>query len=1027
MFGKSFLSLLNIWLGGAVFPGVDIPGIHLSLPLVHVALSGDLQVQIIASAFPPLLMQLSRLEGNVVKPLTTFPIYPKASGISSNVTAKIPCGYFSREGLYYIVVKKQPIGWKNSTYYDPEEDSLTSRSLDVRWPEAKLSISTENLETYPDHPVEVTLEYPEVKCLPEEENDAESSIPEFSLALYFCGDSVATCKTYSDQNLTQMVYSEKIRGFPNIRMFTLNCHLFGLAGYYAVFLKPASSSIDLSYTPAYIKANWSDQFVFNVHATSIFPCDVHSGGIPVLFEYPSCIRDVGDKIRLYAKLRANVASLDPPTTLEYVAEQRVVRGQHSVYFECDLFTERYVEYCFVYVSQAITGTMTNIRMDCVPTLPVTDQESGGWGPWSQWTPCTSTCFGGVRSRYRFCDSPPPRYGAKFCEGPAIESEKCGKEFTTSWNCFYGESLSLIKDMVAELPDVRAEVGSYCRCGCVVHVGAAKPSRLLATSSQSCPGRNFWLIQADADSLIEFRVLQFRLECRTQSLKIRDGNALSSNLLALLSSTSDAVSLSINSTGPNMLLEFFSMNIEDATTICGGGFLAQARQIKVSSVNVTAVPIAHNMGIIPIVILKLTAVHIAAIFFLSGLLLATIILGIQYIFRYRKYQIADGDDRDSLSNGSGVNIPLANRVSSSVTLLSEVISLTKFRPHLIKRNKHERLRESVDCDTLKAEEATLAKEESSSICSTTTITQDEIRSVSKTNEKSEDVDTSNSTLRRSLTDDSDKDKTDEKSTCTTPVDASPDSRRPSLISNATLTNVSLLTKIHSTSDPGCYSSGNSMVNQATIKSTSVKETKEKKNREKLLAGPTGSDFSISVHDSDLEMDYYDYNVVNAGAAPGSYLGMDPAFLVWIPPLDDDGEILSSYEHSEYHEMATVREYADPGSNQESPEVEVLLPTSRKPKGKSLDANEIDNKYISEKQPLVHKRIDDSDLDGLAKKLRESRKYIREDMEKETEVEKCLDLGNVDNIKFVDDEDAADFSGNQCNTDLAYHDSNAKSSS
>lgn len=32
-----------------------------------------------------------------------------------------------------------------------------------------------------------------------------------------------------------------------------------------------------------------------------------------------------------------------------------------------------------------------------------------------------------------------------------------------------------------------------------------------------------------------------------------------------------------------------------------------------------------------------------------------------------------------------------------------------------------------------------------------------------------------------------------------------------------------------------------------------------------------------------MDYYDYNVVNAGAAPGSYLGMDPAFLVWIPPL------------------------------------------------------------------------------------------------------------------------------------------------
>lgn len=39
---------------------------------------------------------------------------------------------------------------------------------------------------------------------------------------------------------------------------------------------------------------------------------------------------------------------------------------------------------------------------------------------------------------------------------------------------------------------------------------------------------------------------------------------------------------------------------------------------------------------------------------------------------------------------------------------------------------------------------------------------------------------------------------------------------------------------------------------------------------------------------MEMDYYDYNVINAAAAPGSYLGMDPAYLVYIPPLDDDDD-------------------------------------------------------------------------------------------------------------------------------------------
>lgn len=40
---------------------------------------------------------------------------------------------------------------------------------------------------------------------------------------------------------------------------------------------------------------------------------------------------------------------------------------------------------------------------------------------------------------------------------------------------------------------------------------------------------------------------------------------------------------------------------------------------------------------------------------------------------------------------------------------------------------------------------------------------------------------------------------------------------------------------------------------------------------MLAGPAGSDISLAAQDMDLEMDYYDYNVVNAGAAPGSYLG------------------------------------------------------------------------------------------------------------------------------------------------------------
>ncbi|XP_015837696.1 uncharacterized protein gogo isoform X3 [Tribolium castaneum] len=1001
--------------------GGSIPGIELSMPPSHIALSGDLHIQITSSSFPPLMLQLSRLEGNIAQPLTTFPVLPEARALSLNTTiVKIPCGYFSKGGQYYILIKKQPIGGSNSTLVG-DDDSVITRSLDVRWPMPQLSVTPEHIQTYPETPVMAILEFPEVVCPPVTDSPI-SAIPEFWLELHYCGHSLLTCDNDDNrQNNSNVQVLDQVRGFGGRRVFTLRCELFGLAGFYALFLRPTATTQLLPHTAAYVKADWSEQFVFNVHARSILPCDGHSG-IKVLFQYPSCILASGDRVRVFARLRANVASLAPPTSLEYVAEKRVIRGQHSLHFDCDLFTERYVEYCFVYVSQAINEAVADVRMDCVPTLPVTENESGGWGPWSPWTPCSSTCIGGTRSRYRFCDSPPPRYGAKFCEGQAVETEKCGKSMGNNWECFYGNVISA-SDIVAEMPEIQAEVGPYCRCGCVVHLGRAKPKRLLATSSQSCPGRTFWLIQADEEFIIQFKVEQFHLPCGTQWLKVRDGSSLSANLLADLSGAPDTTPSVVNSTGPNLLLEFFSEEIAIGGQICGGGFLAHASQINTRKSNVTGVPIAQSVGVVPAVMLKMTAVHIAAIFFLSGLLIATALLGAQYLFRYRKYHIAQAEDQDSLADptASCASISLRTRASSSATLLSEVISLTRLRPHT--RNKHSRLRESMDCE--QEEEVTLAKEESLSMSSTTTLTQQETLTTTlpQTANEMEEVACSlpgspqsydQKTLKRSSTLSSEKDKLSEKDDLKSTT-SSKISRR---LSN------------------GFYSPASSLASTATIKSTNAKETKEKRNREKLLAGPAaGSDFSIGGPENDLEMDYYDYNVVNAGAAPGSYLGMDPAFLVWIPPLDEDGEILPSDEELK------PRVYIDPGSNKESPEEEMLLPKSEKrieitPKDspilkKSKKVHALIEEEVKEREPLLNKTVVTIQLHELPKNKRSSStSKLLDEMEKETKVEKspCLDKDILEEIKYADeDDDEKEPTESQCNIELSYHDSNILSSS
>ncbi|XP_058447572.1 uncharacterized protein LOC131427974 [Malaya genurostris] len=1024
---------------------------RLMVPASYVAQTDDLDIQLQMDATelmvygepPPtdLKLQISLVKAMGGTMISLLDIKPD---VNHNVTQiKVPCSYFLHGGMYELSVEN-PAGTMGMEF-----DERLRQQLNVSWPTPTVSIVPGTISTYPEEVVRGTLQFPDVRCSSSVPvNDESVDVPEFWLELVYCGRNEA-CPLEAVSK-PQILFSEQVRGFPSLRVINFRCDLFGLAGYYLLHLRSSNEDPTLtrilSGARALLKADWSKQYVFTVHTRSIFPCDVHGSGIRVLFQYPSCILNQSDRVRVYAKLRADVLSLVPPTSLHYISEQRVMKGQHALYFECDLFYEKYIEYCFVYVSQAISGAVADIRMDCVPTLPVSPSDSGGWGPWSNWTHCSTTCRGGVRNRYRFCDSPPPRYGAKFCEGSSVQTERCGTPSSfDSWECMFSPAPGAT--LPAQIGDVSTEIGPACRCGCVIHLGVVKPRRIIASSSESCPERSLWLVQGDEGHRIRFTMDFSKFPCDQQWLKVRDGDKLSHDLILEYASGHIESGKSAESTGPLLLVEFYTKKMEHYDENCIAGFLAQAEQIKIQYLPTNVSVSMASQFIMPFVqsfsYVNLSVVHICAIVFISFVIVISFLLLVQYVFRYRKYELATSrsGEIDSPAHtlfGSGNSLNNAqqprSRAVSTTTLISEIVSYVKLRP----RNgsiKHHRFRESVEYTI---ENTDIPSDGSSEVVAKESVPEkgdefplQKLNNLDKPNEsecsspteiveqfsddQSTNAGSTYSTLNREDTPLVTRKKTPEHSNETkSEGDRSPNEKVsiPTSTSTVTLTNIS-------PSDLECSSPASSTANTISNRTRNLKESKEKKNLQKLLAG---SDFSLG-HPEDMEMDYYDYNVTNAGAAPGSYLGMDPAFLVWIPPLNDE-DITEEMDLERVNSNEEIS--SEPRSSNTTPNEEIVRILQQK-RDDYLIVNSISKSdiYTESEQSSDNRSVREPTIAGRRNYLQElaisnaQRKVSSpaEDSTEEKEKETSFTKSPVDNkqisdfyemadIQFADDEDSAE---------------------
>lgn len=160
----------------------------------------------------------------------------------------------------------------------------------------------------------------------------------------------------------------------------------------------------------------------------------------------------------------------------------------------------------------------------------------------------------------------------------METQQCGQPMP-DWECIYNSGYFDSGNEILAHPGISEEIGPGCRCGCIVHLGSSKPKRMIASSTESCPGKSFWLIQADGpNTRIRMKINYFRLPCEKQYLKIRDGDSVSSNLLSEKLPGIQNFSAPVTSSGHKILIELFSEKKISEDSVCSGGFLAHVELI-----------------------------------------------------------------------------------------------------------------------------------------------------------------------------------------------------------------------------------------------------------------------------------------------------------------------------------------------------------------------------------------------------------------------------------------------------------------
>ncbi|XP_060064411.1 uncharacterized protein LOC132544782 [Ylistrum balloti] len=485
---------------------------RISVPEKYVAFMGDLAITYsvpINVSMPNAFIRVLAYTGRGRREITTIKLTVGQSTGSGRVT----CGLIEVAGRHLLEM-----------YMYLDGPLLTSKEFTVRWPEFHLYLPKRHLA----QTTEVKLHYTsEARCGP--------LLQQYSFQIDLEYRSVSQFDPSYYNTKPTVLHSEPVldisRAITNI---SYTCDKFDFKGSYRAFLRNSYNKNETVARSNVMDVKWSDVYDVRISSSSVHPCQGH---LAVLYEHPQCAGS-HDKIRMYVLRRDISGSLAAPLKRVYVTERHAHPDKTYVVFKCNLFPMDYtaVGFCFVYVTISKTNLVVEQHSSCVSAhegavLPT----DGGWSEWGAWSTCSVTCDMGKRSRYRSCSNPAPAYGGQFCDDFPVQFEPC---------------FSLCPDAIPHTPLHSPTYNQECACGCEI-----KKQRGEIIGTGRCDGLSLWLLTVEDDQNIKLSFQYFKLYEDRQWIKIRDGDSVDANLLAV--SFGGIIVTEVTSSSNKMLIEFMS--------------------------------------------------------------------------------------------------------------------------------------------------------------------------------------------------------------------------------------------------------------------------------------------------------------------------------------------------------------------------------------------------------------------------------------------------------------------------------------